>query len=230
MTIMKSFLTFLALILGVSIACSSSRSAGSPTVQNNNAATTQVSPQTESVSAQEKTPCTLTLASAPTINGLRLGMTADNVLALFPGSKEDGEVRSALSSPPSGFGESGFLIRVAKFESRDQFAGITQIRFALLDGRVSNFFVGYNGPQYPHVDRFVEKFVEGKNLPAAGQWEAYVGMDNSLKVLKCTEFEIKVFVGGKGGNLNYVDLHDLEALKKLEARKKKAEEKAAPTP
>jgi hypothetical protein len=60
------------------------------------------------------------------------------------------------------------------------------------------------------------------------QWEAYVGMDTQLKTLKCTDFEIKVFAGGKGGNLNYVDIRDLEADKKVEDRRKKAEGKAKP--
>jgi len=155
-------------------------------------------------------------------------MTPEEVLALFPGSKEDAEVRSSLSRPPSQFGEAELLIRPAKYESKEKFVGINQITFSLLDGRISTFSVGYDGPQYSHVDKFVTKFIEGTNLPPADQWEAYVGMDNSLKVLRCTEFEIRVFVGGKGGNLNYVLMKDLEADKTLQKRMKEAEEKATP--
>lgn len=155
-------------------------------------------------------------------------MTPDEVLALFPGSKEDAEVRSSLSAPPNRFGGSGFLIRPEKYESKDKFAGISQITFTLLDGRVSDFTVGYNGPEYSHVDKFVAKFIEGTNLPAADQWEARVGMDNSLKTLNCTDFEIRVFAGGQGGNLNYVLVKDLEAEKKLKDRKDKARAKATP--
>src|SRR6267142_2813573 len=61
---------------------------------------------------------------------------------------------------------------------------------------------------------------------AAYQWEAYVGMDNSLKILKCTDFEIRVFAGGQGGNLNYALMKDLAAEKKLKERRDKARAKA----
>lgn len=176
--------------------------------------------------SEDKSTCELALAQAPVVNGLKLRMTPDEVLALFPGSKEDSQVRSDLSRPPNQFGGSSFLIRPAKYESKDKYAGISQITLALLDGRISNFYVGYNGPEYSHVDKFVAKFTEGTNLPAVGQWEAYVGMDTQLKTLTCTDFEIRVFAGGQGGNLNYVLMSDLEADKKLKDRRAKARAKA----
>jgi len=155
-------------------------------------------------------------------------MTTEEVLALFPGSKDDADVRASLAAPPSKLGTSSFVVRPEKYESKDKFAGVNQITFILLDGRVSNFSVGYNGPEYSHVDKFVGKFIEGTSLPAADQWEAYVGMDNSLKILKCIDFEIRVFAGGQGGNLNYVLMKDLEAEKKLKERRDKARAKATP--
>ena len=155
-------------------------------------------------------------------------MTPEEVLALFPGSEEDAEVRSSLARPPSQFGVSSFLVRPDRYKSKDTFAGINQITFTLLDGRVSSFSVGYNGPEYSHVDKFVAKFIEGTSLPAVDQWEAYVGMDNQLKILKCTDFEIRVFAGGQGGNLNYVLMRDLVAEKKLKGRRDKARENATP--
>jgi len=157
-------------------------------------------------------------------------MTPEQVLALFPGSNEDPEIRSRLSQPPSEFGVSSFLVRPDKYQSKDKFAGLSQITFTLLDGHVSSFSVGYNGPEYSHVDNFVAKFVEGTNLPATDQWEAYVGMDNQLKMLKCQDFEIRVFAGGPGGNLNYVLMSDLAAAKKLKDRRDKARAQATPTP
>jgi hypothetical protein len=226
---MRSFLVILFAMIGVSIACSGYKSAGSQPLANDNVQA-QPSASTNTAAAQEKSPCTLTLAGAPDINGIRLGMTPDEVLALFPGSKDDAEVRADVSKPPGQFGVSSFLIRPEKYESKDKFAGISQITFTLLDGRVSSFYVGYNGPEYSHVDKFVAKFVEGTNLPAADQWEAYVGLDNSLKILKCTEVEIRVFAGGKGGNLNYVLMKDLLAEKKLKDRRAKARAAATPKP
>ncbi len=227
---MKSSFLIVLSIIGVSIACTAYKSVGSQPLANNNAQT-QPSVQTNTATAQEqeKTPCTLTLAGAPLTNGLRLGMTADEVLALFPGSKDDAEVRTSLARPPGRFGMSEFLIRPAKYELNEK-SGVSQIAVTLLDGHASRFYIGYDGPQYSHVDKFVAKFIEGKNLPAVDQWEAYVGMDTQLKTLNCKDFQIKIFAGGKGGNLNYVDIRDLEADKKLQERERKAEAEASPTP
>ncbi len=224
---MKLFFAILLLVVGVCVACAS-RSTSSQTSQNNPSVPVPSSTQTTNSAVQDKAPCSLTMDQAPVINGLRPGMTQEEVVALFPGSSEDAEVRSDLSRPASQFGETTFLIRPDKFESKEKFSGINQITFRLLDGRVANFRVGYNGPEFSHVDQFVAKFNEGTNLPAADAWEAYVGMDTQLKTLKCKDFEIQVFAGGKGGNLNYVEIRDLEAEKKLKERRDKAKEKAAP--
>ena len=227
---MKPFLAIVSLLIAVSVACNACKSAGSQSLANSNPAVVQSPAQTNSASGQDKPTCQLTLAGAPDIKGLKLGMTPEQVLALFPGSNEDAEIRSSLSKPPSQFGVSSFLVRPDKYQSKDNFAGISQITFTLLDGRVSSFSVGYNGPEYSHVDKFVAKFVEGTSLPAVDQWEAYVGMDNQLKILKCSEVEVRVFAGGQGGNLNYVLMRDLEADKKVKDRRDKARAKATPTP
>ena len=227
---MKPLLAIVSLLIAVSVTCCTIKSAGSQSVPNNSVTLSQPSAQTSSAGAQDKPTCQLTLAGAPDIKGLRLGMTPEQVLALFPGSNEDAEIRLSLSKPPSQFGVSSFVVRPGKYESKDKFASVSHITFTLLDGRVSTFSVGYNGPEYPHVDKFVAKFVEGTNLPAVDQWEAYVGMDTQLKILKCTEVEIRVFAGGQGGNLNYTLMRDLEADKKLKDRRDKARAKATPTP
>jgi len=225
-------LTAASLLIAGTIACSASRSASSPANNNANAIISQPQAQPNLPNSQEPTKCTLTLAGAPDINGLRLGMTPDEVLAVFPGSKDDSEVRNFLSRPPSQLGMSELLIRPAKYESKEKFAGINQVTFTLLDGRVSGITAGYNGPEYAHVDQFVAKFLAGKNLPPLEQWEGYAGMDNQLKVLKCSEVEIRVFAGGEGGKLNYVLIKDLLADKKLKERRDKARAaaKATPTP
>ena len=171
----------------------------------------------------------LTLAAAPTIEHLRLRITSDELLDLFPGSKDDAEVRTSVNGV-SPFGNATVVIRPDKYQSKQNFPGISQIVVRLLDGRVYEFTVGYNGPEYSHVDKFVEKVVTETALPSVEEWKAYVGMDNQLKILSCAEFEVRVFAGGPGGNLNYVLLQDLEADKKLKERRKKARSQASPTP
>jgi hypothetical protein len=231
---MRLSLSIASLLIVVSIACSSYKSAGSQPLTNGNAqaqpSAATNSTSTTNATVQEKTPCTLTLAGSPDINGLRLGMTADEVLALFPGSTDDTEVKADLTRPPSPLGASQLSIKPAKYESKAKFAGVNQVTLSLLDGRVSTLNVSYEGPEYSHVDKFVDKFVEGKNLPAVSQWEAYVGMDNQLKTLKCSEVEIRVFAGGQSGNLNYALIKDLLAEKKLKDRREKARAAGTPSP
>lgn len=189
------------------------------------------------VSAHEGSPadpgkavCGLRMTQVPGKGALRLGMTAEQVLALFPGSNGDPEVRSRLSRPASPLGASDFIIMPERYQSKEKFAGISRISFHLLDGRVSTFTITYDGPEWSHVDKFVAKVIEGTNLPAADAWEAYAGLDTQLKILTCTDFEIRVFAGGQGGNLNYVLMSDLEAARTLKERRVKAREKMRQEP
>jgi len=228
MAAMKSFILLVFLALGVAIGCSS-KSAGLQSSANNPAVAVETSSQPTNGKAQEKTSCTLSPTSVPAIKGLKLGMTPAEVKALFPGSETDQDLRTALSQPPSALGVSNFSIRPAKYQSSKGFSGIKQISFVLLDGRVFNFSISYDGPEYSNVDLFVDKVTQGTELPGAAQWEPYVGMDN-LKVLKCVDVELRVFAGGPGGNLNYVSVKDLAAEERLKDRRKKAREKASPTP
>lgn len=181
-----------------------------------------VSAQAQSLAAHGQGSCSMTMARSPVIGGLRLGMTPQQVLALFPGSGKDSEVLASLNSPVSKFGVSSFSIRPDKYGSKTKFAAISQIAFTLLDGRVSGMHVGYNGPEWKHVDQFVEKFSQGTTLPAAHAWEPYVGLDTQLKTLRCKDFEISIYAGGKGGNINYVQMKDLTAQQKLKERRDKA--------
>jgi len=222
---MKVFFAIFLLVIGVCVACAS-RSTSSQIAQNNATVAVPSPTQTANAAVPDQAPCSLVRDQAPVLNGLKLGMTAAQVLAFFPGSSEDAEVKASVSAIRP-FGASSFMIRPDKYESKDKFAGINLISFRLLDGRVSNLRVAYNGPEYSHVDKFVAKFVEGTNLPADA-WEPYVGMDDTLKILKCTGFEIQIFIGGPGGNLNYVEMRDLVADKELKDRKDKARQKATP--
>src|SRR5437588_5897108 len=226
---MKSFVLIAFVLIGISSACVPNKSALSSS-PNTNPPINQPSEQTANSIEQGNATCSLTMAVAPVLNGLKLGMTPDEVLALFSGSTDDPEIKSNRSRPPGKMGESELVVRPSKFESKEKFTGISQITFGFVDGHVSSFTIGYSGPQYSHVDQFVTKFVEGTNLPPADQWQPYVGMDTQLKLLTCKDFEIRIFAGGEGGNLNYVLMRDLEADKKLRDRRAKARANASPSP
>ena len=199
---MRQFLAIVLLIFGAAVASGQTNDSNSSELQ-------------------EQAICDMTLAQAPEINGLRLGMTPEQVLAVFPGSKEDGEVRAALAKPASPLGVSSFMISPERYASKAKFAGIRLLTFTLLDGRVTTFSAAYNGPEWKHVDDFIAKFSEGRTLPPAKEWEAQAGMDQ-LKTLRCRDFEVAVFIGGTGGNMNYVRVQDTLSRQILKERKAKA--------
>src|SRR5882762_9300050 len=112
---MKIFFAIFVLI-GVCVACEI-RPTSSQIPQNNSWVSSSSPTQTTNATVSDKAPCSLVMNQAPVINGLRLGMTPEQVLALFPGSKEDAEVRSDISRPASPLGVSGFVIRPDKYQS-----------------------------------------------------------------------------------------------------------------
>jgi len=179
---------------------------------------------------EPKSNCSLTAATIPLIEGIKLGSTPDEVLAILPGSKDDPEVKTAIAKPATALGVSEFIVRANKLQPKEKYAHINHFTFSLLDGRISTINIGYNGPAYANVDEFVTNFVKGTKLPPVEQWEAYPGMETQLKTLTCKDFEIRIFSGGEGGNQNYVLLTDLEAKKQLKDRRAKARAQASPTP
>jgi hypothetical protein len=226
---MKSIHLFLcALVLSAS-GCKLEPS--SVTANNNANANTSQPANVNSGGEQEpKTNCSLSLAAAPSVNGVKLGMTTEEVLALFPGSKTDPDIQTYVSRPASPLGVSELAINPSKFQPPEKFPAIKQFTLQLLDGRISTLTAHYEGPQYSDVDQFVAKFLEGKNVPPIEQWQAHEGMESQLKILRCSEVEIRVFAGGEGGNLNYVLMTDLEAQKRLRERREKARAKGTPSP
>jgi hypothetical protein len=196
---------------------------------NRNANVNANAPADASSSNQEaKANCPLRIAVVPVLHGLKLGMSPDEVLAVFPGAKEDPDLKPLLSRAPSQFGATELVIHPQKYEWKDKFPGIDHINFTFLDGHAHTINIGYTGPAYSHVDEFVNKFVAGSTLPAADQWQAYPGLDTQMKTLTCQDFEVRIYAGGEGGNQNYVLLRDLEAEKTLKDRRAKARAQASP--
>ena len=225
---MKLVLAIVCLLSLLLTGCKLEASSSSPKA-NANAKPSQ-SVESSSASQEPKTNCSLTAGSAPVVENLRLGMTTDEVLANFPGSKEDSDVKAGLAKPASSLGVSEFIIYANKLQPKEKYANMSHFTFGLLDGRITSININYHGPAYAHVDEFVTKFVKGTTLPPADQWQGYPGLDTQLKTLTCKDFEVRVYAGGEGGNQNYVLLTDLEAKKTLKDRRAKARAQAKPSP
>lgn len=171
---------------------------------------------------QPKPVCGLNLSQLQLMGGLRLGLSRAEVLALFPGIEADDEVRASLAAAPTPLGVSSLIIRPERSAAQAKFQGVRQISLTFLDDRVSGISIGYNGPQFKHVDEFIESLSKGTNLPETAAWEAVIGLDTQSKKVTCNGAEITVFAGGEGGSLNSVQMLDTAARQTLKERRAKA--------
>lgn len=177
--------------------------------------------QTQSeVPAAQK--CSLTLAQAPAIRGLKLGMDVEEVLRQFPGSSDEPHIRNAISMADKEFGVVRFAVPTRPHASESRFAGITGLSFEFLDSRLSSLWVQYAGPEWRSVDEFISRLSEPLNLPGPNSWEP-VNLGNE-KILKCAGFVIRAFVGGSTSNSLLLRNPDAEQI--VRDRREEVKEKA----
>ncbi len=131
--------------------------------------------------------CKLTLAQAPAIRGIRLGMSVEHVLAEIPGSEADSDLLARLSRDYFG-SRSAFVMTGSYVTSKEKFAGINQINLTLLDGRLAYFSIRYAGPEWRSNEQFVARLAEVLNLPGVGSWKP----SNNGLAIACDGFEISV--------------------------------------
>lgn len=130
--------------------------------------------------------CKLKVAQAPAIRGIHLGMTVDQLLAVFPGSEKDESVRQQLSQ--SSFGLARATINPSTFSSKERFLGVNLVSVTFFDGELNSFWVEYNGPEWATSDQFASKVAATLSLPALEFW---IDSGTQAKVLKCDGFDVR---------------------------------------
>jgi hypothetical protein len=170
--------------------------------------------------------CNLTETTSPSIRGLRLGMTTQEVLAVFPGSakrweRERGvkEAREKALKPDS----SGLL--ALTFEPSDaaagQFANVDSISAFLYKDRLADFALQYGGVGWNNVDEWLAKVSETLRLPGPQEW--VVGSSEAPnKVLKCSGIEIEAAIQGGSASIR---IRNTEYLKEINERSNSMDEK-----
>ena len=223
-----SIFVLLACLVNSTVACEarSGNAAPAPANQNQGTAAPQKPEQTPETTS-EKVPCTLHKDQSSDIGGLRLGLTTDQVLALFPGIKEDAELKPALAKPASPLGVTTWMVKPERYSSKDKFVGVREVLLTFLDGRLTTFQANYTSAPWKHVDEFVTKFTTGSNFPGVDSWDAYPGLDTQQKSLKCDGFEVTLFAGGENLDANYTKMQDLAAAQELKERRAKAKQQKA---
>lgn len=158
-----------------------------------------VGAQTSNPGASGASECKLKLAQAPVIRGVHLGMTVNEVLAVFPGAEKDEALRQSLSR--GSFGLTGFSVDPSKYGSKDKFVGVNSVHFGFLDGDLNSFSVLYNGPEFRNHEQFISRIAGPLNLPGIEFWKQ--------GGLVCEGFTLAVRVSPEGGS-NSIYVRSLE--------------------
>lgn len=165
--------------------------------------------------------CTLTPEQAPEIRGLRLGMSAEQLLTLFPDEANRRRIIDAVSvsKQPELYGV-GNLDLAGSEKDNPRFAGVNYISIRLLDERVTSFHIGYKPVEWKSVDQFVTKLSEGLRLPKL-PWER----GNQSSVVTCKGFRLEAYAFQSSGE-SVVRVIDTSVNQIVEARKEVEKEKA----
>lgn len=167
--------------------------------------------------------CNLTASTAPDIRGLRLGMTTESLLALFPGSSKRKEIRDALEKVKASTSEEITYLSFypATDGSGGKFAGIDSVSVGLYKGRAVDFNILYVGTPWRTIDDWVAKLSETLTLPGAPEWVAGPN-ESPNKILRCNGIEIEAAIQGGGSSIR---IRNAEALKGMAERGNAGEEK-----
>ena len=140
-------------------------------------------------------PCRLKTSQAPAVRGVKLDMTADELVSLFPGLDDRLNLKQRLSQAEgySSFGYFVFNIDPASYSTKDKFAGIALYGVQLFDRRVVTLYVYYptfpSGARWQNIDDLVQRFADSLHLPHAQDWTYE---SSTQKRLMCDGFVIVV--------------------------------------
>jgi hypothetical protein len=177
--------------------------------------------------------CKLTLDKSPTIRGLKLGMSAEQLLALFLTANQNPNVKRVIDDAQGypNYGVARILFHATGYPTafKERFAGIDTINTTLFDGQVVELIIYYagsdsipRGPRWIKVDDFIAKLKEPFNLPDARDW---LYNPQGSKTLKCIGFEIHASTSSGQGGISligkpYVDLAKERAAADEEQRRR----------
>jgi len=166
--------------------------------------------------------CNLTEANAPAVRSLRLGMTVDQLVGLFPGSAKRKELREALEKVKASTSNEPMVLAFdpAADAAGQAFAGVDSVSASVYKGRVIAFTVVYVGTTWRTIDEWVGKLAQSYGLPAAARWEAGPN-ENPNRVLGCSGIEIEAAIQGGGSSIS---IRNKEALKGMAERLNAADE------
>ena len=167
--------------------------------------------------------CSLTEAASPAARGIRLGLTAEQLLGLFPGAAKRREMKGPLDRLKAGAGnEAVYVVFDAATDGDAQhFAGVESVSAGVYKGRVVDFSVQYGGATWRSIDEWVTKLSESFSLPGPKDWKD--GSDEAPnKMLNCDRVLIEAAIQGGGASLR---IRNADYVKEIQDRGAALEDK-----
>lgn len=170
-----------------------------------------------------QTRCNLTEATAPKVRGLRLGMSIQQFLGLFPGITKRKDLKDTIEKAKSATSDEVVTLGFDPVADGDaqSFAGIESVSATVYKGRVMDFSAQYGGATWRTVDEWVTKLSESFSLPRAQDW--VLGPNEAPnKVLNCDGIQIEAAIQGGSASIR---VRNAIYLRESEERAKAAEDR-----
>jgi hypothetical protein len=182
-----------------------------------------ISSVSQATNNTSQTKCTLTESSAPTVRGLRLGMSAQELLALFPNITRKKEMKDAIEQAKSATGSEAVYLGFDPATDGDarQFAGVDSVSAGFYKARVVDLNLQYAGATWKNIDEWIARVSETFKLPGAQDW--VVGPNEAPnKVLTCEGVMIEAAIQGGSSSFR---IRNSAYQRELDERAKAAEER-----
>jgi hypothetical protein len=139
--------------------------------------------------------CKLTLAQAPVIRGLRLGMTSDELFAMFladEGEEFNRAQQLKKAELPPHYGYTSFQFYTSRYATKDRFTGIGSLIIGLFDRKVTYISATYSpAPQFDRPGQLMEIITRQFGLPEFKDWPGY--RESQIgSLLSCAGFTFQV--------------------------------------
>ncbi len=145
--------------------------------------------------------CNLSLAQAPVIHGISLGMSTDELLAVFPRSKEQNDIRQALARADIEYGRTSLYFPQNAYPDSKAFVNnLSHYQFEIFDGRVNSIYVGYSFPSGIwnwDGNTWFDKISESLNLPLRENWSR----EHNTRSIQCQGFSASTVGSGSDAHI-----------------------------
>lgn len=154
--------------------------------------------------------CRLSRESLTSLYGIRLGMSPEEVVSLFPANARNATVDRALelSQSRNPVTQIVMMINADRVNNPDQ-VDVKEFFFRFRNKGLYSLHVDYLSPQWKDVNEFIDQRGHILNLSAASSWEPVEGNARSSKYLICDGIEVRFYAAPRGSsNNNYISLTD----------------------